>query len=274
MKDGATNGASASAAKQRLQWQSGIISAPLLAPPASSNKEAAAAYSAAAIKLHKKILVLSGDRSSRQSLLGNFRALELLVRPEADPGASAPPPPDLSEELFFQLIKQVEANPRGESEVLLWRLLCFASTAVLLDRAAPAPPSAPQPALVHVVGFLLARQEKAAAGAAHGDARAVAILPYTTYALRALELLQAPALARAPIFDDDLYAFLAHPPVLVDVLHPDGTVRRARSHFLIPAPPPHPPTLTRLPPLPSPTPPCACFPTRRSWCRRSLSAHP
>jgi len=176
--------------------------------------------------------------------LDNFRALELLVRPDAADVAAAGgnAPLDLREELYFQLIKQLQDNPRAESEAILWRLLCFACVSVVLDRSVDSPvhvtaaatartlmPASaartPHLALVHVVGFLLGRQESAAVGAARGDARPAAVLSYASYALRALELLQDPSLAAAPIFDDDLYAFLSHPPVAVDVLHPDGTVR-------------------------------------------------
>lgn len=244
VKDARTYAASGSAARQHFQWQSSIIPTSLLTPHDANDRTSAAAYAAAAVKLHKKILVLSGERSSRRSLLDNFRALELLVRPDAADVAAAGGNalPDLREELYFQLIKQLEDNPRAESEAILWRLLCFACVSVVLDRSVNSPvhvtaaatarnlmPASaartPHLALVHVVGFLLSRQESAAAGAARGDARPAAVLSYASYALRALELLQDPSLAAAPIFDDDLYAFLSHPPVAVDVLHPDGTVR-------------------------------------------------
>ena len=246
VKDARTYAASGSAARQHFQWQSSIIPTSLLTPPEANDRTATTAYAAAAVKLHKKILVLSGERSSRRSLLDNFRALELLVRPDAADVAAAGgnAPIDLREELYFQLIKQLEDNPRSESEAVLWRLLCFACVSVVLDRSVDSPGHAtasatartlmpasartPHLALVHVVAFLLGRQESAAAGAARGEARPAAVLSYASYALRALELLQDPSLAAAPIFDDDLYAFLSHPPVAVDVLHPDGTVRSVR----------------------------------------------
>jgi hypothetical protein len=210
IKDSHTYGLAATAAqaKQQLNWQKDIIPTSLLVPTASSDTASSSSYVASAVKLHKKIIVLTGDRSSKQTLLSNFRALELLVRPE--PGSNAP---DLREEFFFQLIKQLTRNPKLESEVMVWRLLCFACSSVLLDRSAGAPAhvaavtqrlqgsrptNRPQLALLHVLNFLLAEHARASAGAAASEPHGVVTLPYAQFCLRALATLQVRgAIARA-----------------------------------------------------------------------------
>jgi hypothetical protein len=138
--------------KEVYGWQKTPLMNSLLVPPPGVD---AADYVHGAIKLHKKLLAVCGDKGSRNSVADNMAALHRLAAEKMDHTGA---PLRLGEEFVFQLFKHMNGNPKVESDAVCWRLLCYALASVPL-------PDTPDGPYLPVLSFLLAEKARAEQGA-------------------------------------------------------------------------------------------------------------
>jgi len=168
----------------QLRWQAGVIPTSILD---YSSKELAKT----ATRLHKDILGYSGDKTM------SFPAT--LAQDILQKGLEFP---ELVDEIYVQLCKHLTHNPRPESAVRGWQLLCMC--------VGTFPPS--RDFENYLINFIL--EHKDGAGA---------IGRYAQYALRRLEgIINSGPSGFVPSVDE-ISAYKERPPILATIVLVDGT---------------------------------------------------
>ncbi|KAJ8601424.1 hypothetical protein CTAYLR_005941 [Chrysophaeum taylorii] len=169
-----------------LKWQSTLIPRSLIELNGSKANDLA-------LNIHRSLLGYAGDKAM------TFTAT--LAHDILQKGQD----PEIRDEIYVQIMKQLTSNPTSTSVALYWQVMCmcvstFAPSIALED---------------HVVHFLLT---------ALRTAKGSAVQNYARYSLHNLEDLLESGASRAVPSVDEIQAYAERPPVLADILLVDGTI--------------------------------------------------
>jgi myosin-7 len=168
---------------EMLQWQNRLLTKSLL----SHQKD----YNKTAIRIHKSILGYMGDKTM------SFPAA--LAEDILQKGLDLP---DIVDEIYLQILKQLTKNPRAESIARGWQLMCMC--------VGTFPPS--HNFQLYLLNFILLKAE------IHG-----AVGNYARYSLRRLEGMLTSGPSGFVPSVEEIQAYKERPPILSTIELVDGT---------------------------------------------------
>jgi len=168
---------------EMLQWQNRLLTKSLLSHAKDYNKTA--------IRIHKSILGYMGDKTM------SFPAA--LAEDILQKGLDLP---DIVDEIYLQILKQLTKNPRAESIARGWQLMCMC--------VGTFPPS--REFQLYLLNFILLKAE------IHG-----AVGNYARYSLRRLEGMLTSGPSGFVPSVEEIQAYKERPPILSTIELVDGT---------------------------------------------------
>jgi len=168
---------------EMLQWQNRLLTKSLINNPKDYNKTA--------IRIHKSILGYMGDKTM------SFPAA--LAEDVLQKGLDLP---DIVDEIYLQILKQLTKNPRAESIARGWQLMCMC--------VGTFPPS--KDFQLYLLNFILLKAE------IHG-----AVGNYARYSLRRLEGMLTSGPSGFVPSVEEIQAYKERPPILSTIELVDGT---------------------------------------------------